>query len=189
MRPFASIGNQPFSVLDDAYRETVIKELGRQGLTKIYRQLLLSVISNLWVEYLTQVEALRVSIGLEAYAQRDPLVQYKNKAFEMFQDLLRDMRLSVVTKMFTFRVRERSAIQASINRDDADSPQPETGQKQAEPQTKKKKKTPAETLVCLNDRITFRLYQYQKTYGRLRHRPTSPVFHEDYQGTILGLWE
>jgi len=137
---FASIGYQPFSALDDAYREIVIKELGRQGLTKIYRQLLLSVISNLWVEYLTQVEALRVSIGLEAYAQRDPLVQYKNRAFEMFQDLLRDMRLSVVTKMFTFRVRERSAIQASISRDDAGSPEPETGKKQAEPQAKKKRR-------------------------------------------------
>ena len=40
---------------------------------------------RLWVDYLTQVEALRVSIGLEAYAQRDPLVQYKGKASEMFQ--------------------------------------------------------------------------------------------------------
>jgi preprotein translocase subunit SecA len=72
------------------------------------------VISNLWVEYLTQLEALRVSIGLEAYAQRDPLVQYKNRAFEMFQDLLRDMRLSVVTRMFTFRTRDRSALQAVV---------------------------------------------------------------------------
>jgi len=39
------------------------------------------------VEYLTQMEALRVSIGLEAYGQRDPLVQYKSKAFELFQTL------------------------------------------------------------------------------------------------------
>ena len=46
------------------------------------RQLLLSVISDLWVDYLTRVEALRVSIGLEAYAQQDPLVQYKGRASE-----------------------------------------------------------------------------------------------------------
>ena len=87
-------------------------------MTKVYRQLLLSVISNLWVEYLTQLEALRVSIGLEAYAQRDPLVQYKNRAFEMFQNLLRDMRLSVVTRMFTFRTRDRSALQAVVEREE-----------------------------------------------------------------------
>jgi preprotein translocase subunit SecA len=137
---FTSIGKQPLSALDGIHRETVIRELGRQGLTKIYRQLLLSVISNLWVEYLTQVEALRVSIGLEAYAQRDPLVQYKNRAFEMFQQLLRDMRLSVVTRMFTFRIRERSTIQTSVSRDDLQQPEPETGVKQTQPQVKKKKR-------------------------------------------------
>jgi preprotein translocase subunit SecA len=115
---FASIGNQEFRSLDDQYRTVVINELGRQGLTKVYRQLMLNVISSLWVEYLTQVEALRVSIGLEAYAQRDPLVQYKTRAFEMFQDLMRDIRLSIVSRMFTFRTRELSTLQASVSRDE-----------------------------------------------------------------------
>ena len=44
------------------------------------------------MDYLTKVEALRVSIGLEAYAQRDPLVQYKGKASELFHQLLADVR-------------------------------------------------------------------------------------------------
>ena len=69
------------------------------------RQLLLSVISDLWVDYLTRVEALRVSIGLEAYAQRDPLVQYKGRASEMFQQLLADIRMGVISRLFTFRPR------------------------------------------------------------------------------------
>jgi preprotein translocase subunit SecA len=115
---YASIKSKPFSEINADNKEAVIHELGRQGMTKVYRQLLLSVISNLWVEYLTQLEALRVSIGLEAYAQRDPLVQYKNRAFEMFQNLLRDMRLSVVTRMFTFRTRDRSALQAIVEREE-----------------------------------------------------------------------
>jgi preprotein translocase subunit SecA len=115
---FSSIENQEFLRLDDQYRVVVLNELGRQGLTKIYRQLMLSVISSFWVEYLTQVEALRVSIGLEAYAQRDPLVQYKTRAFEMFQDLMRDIRLSVVSRMFTFQTRDQSALQTSVSRDE-----------------------------------------------------------------------
>ena len=94
----------------------VVDELGRQALTEIYRQLILGVITELWVDYLTQMEALRISIGLEAYAQRDPLVQYKNRAFELFQNLLSDMRMGVVTRMFTYRPRDLSSVQASTSR-------------------------------------------------------------------------
>jgi preprotein translocase subunit SecA len=104
-------------------RSVVIGELGRQAITEVYRQLLLGVISELWVEYLTQMEALRVSIGLEAYAQRDPLVQYKSKAFEMFRKLLSDMRIGVVTRMFTFSPRNLRAVQTEVKRaEDPEAP-------------------------------------------------------------------
>jgi len=89
----------------------VIEELGRQALTTIYRQLLLGVISELWVDYLTQMEALRVSIGLEAYAQRDPLVQYKSRAVRTFQELVTNMRLGVISRMFTYRPRDFTVVQ------------------------------------------------------------------------------
>jgi preprotein translocase subunit SecA len=84
-------------------QEAVILAIGQRIQSEIYRQLLLSVISELWVDYLTKVEALRVSIGLEAYAQRDPLVQYKNKASQMFSELLSDIRAGVISRMFIFR--------------------------------------------------------------------------------------
>ncbi len=110
---FAELKDRQIQSLDEEIQAQVSDELGRQALTKIYRELLLSVISGLWIEYLTQMEALRVAIGLEAYAQRDPLVQYKNKAFEMFKQLLRDMRTSMVTRMFTFQPSDASAVQVS----------------------------------------------------------------------------
>ncbi len=84
-------------------QEAMIYELGRVELTEAYRKLILRVISELWIDYLTKMEALRISIGLEAYAQRDPLVAYKTKASEMFQNLFNDMQSSVVHKMFTYR--------------------------------------------------------------------------------------
>ncbi len=112
----ASLETQPLQSLD---REQIIKlmdELGRRALTEVYRQLLLGVITELWVDYLTQMEALRVSIGLEAYGQRDPLVQYKSKAFELFQNLLKDMRSGVISRMFTYRPRLMSSVQSEMHR-------------------------------------------------------------------------
>ncbi len=115
-RHYDEIANRPIASLDQEDLNELLDELGRRALTIIYRQLLLSVITELWVEYLTQMEALRVSIGLEAYAQRDPLVQYKSRAYELFQNLLSDMRTGVVTRMFTFRPREGSSAQMNANR-------------------------------------------------------------------------
>ncbi|MGB3703170.1 MAG: hypothetical protein WA997_18060 [Anaerolineales bacterium] len=112
---FAEIKGGLIQHLDREGRLEVADELGRQALTEIYRQLLLGVISELWVEYLTSMEALRVAIGLEAYAQRDPLVQYKNRAFEMFRELLDNTRTGVVTRMFTYRPRDMSSVQTEIS--------------------------------------------------------------------------
>jgi len=95
-----------FATLTDSERTIVSDGLGRYIQTQLYRQILLQAISELWVDYLTRVEALRVSIGLEAYAQRDPLVQYKAKASEMFQSLLVEIRTAVVSRILTYQPRQ-----------------------------------------------------------------------------------
>ncbi len=85
------------------------EELGHGIQTQIYRQVLLGSITELWVDYLTRVEALRVSVGLEAYAQSDPLVKYKSQASEMFQSLLGDIRAAVISRIFLYQPRAASA--------------------------------------------------------------------------------
>jgi preprotein translocase subunit SecA len=107
----SSLLDKPFKSYAGDKKQVLISELGRRALTGIYRQLLLGVITELWVDYLTQMEALRISIGLEAYAQRDPLVQYKNQAFELYQELLSNMRLGVISRMYTYRPRDLSSVQ------------------------------------------------------------------------------
>jgi preprotein translocase subunit SecA len=102
---FAALAETPLMEIQPDDRLTITSALGNRVLNEIYRQLLLSIISELWVDYLTQVEGLRVSIGLEAYAQRDPLVQYKSRATEMFQQLLSDIRAGVISRIFTVRPR------------------------------------------------------------------------------------
>src|SRR5205823_5648749 len=86
-------------------REAGVTVLGQSTLMQLLRQIMLQVIGGLWVEYLTAVEAVRTSIGLEAYAQRDPLVAYKAKAFEMFEELTINIRTGVVARAYTYRPR------------------------------------------------------------------------------------
>jgi preprotein translocase subunit SecA len=63
------------------------------------------------VEYLTKVEALRVSVRMEAYGQRDPLVEYKSQATTMFSGLLSDIRAGVISQMFRARLVSSEDIQ------------------------------------------------------------------------------
>ncbi len=97
--------NEPAAGLSESERAALADSIGKYVLNEVHRQLLLSAFSELWVEYLTKVEALRVSIGLEAYAQRDPLVQYKGRASEMFSQLLEDVRGLVIGRAFAARPR------------------------------------------------------------------------------------
>jgi preprotein translocase subunit SecA len=138
------IKDKKLDSFDEKTKEGILTELGRREITETYRQLILGVISELWIEYLTKMEALRVSIGLEAYAQRDPLVMYKTRASEMFQQLFDDMRLSVVTRMFTFRPRQLVTAQVSQTQPRSPQLQPDTQDtpsKSGEPvQTKSKRR-------------------------------------------------
>jgi preprotein translocase subunit SecA len=97
--------NEAVSNLPESDREGLIESIGRYVLNEVHRQLLLSATTELWVEYLTRIEALRVSIGLEAYAQRDPLVQYKSRASEMFTQLVEDIRGLVISRVFAYQPR------------------------------------------------------------------------------------
>ena len=95
--------NETLASLGESDREALIEAIGRYVLNEVHRQLLLGATSELWVEYLTRIEALRVSISLEAYAQRDPLVQYKGRASEMFSQLVEDIRGLVISRLFAYR--------------------------------------------------------------------------------------
>ncbi len=110
-----AIANLPLPELGVNDHQAIVDALGRRLQNEAYRELILRVISQLWIDYLTRIEALRISIGMEAYAQRDPLVMYKTKASEQFTELLKDIRTGVVTAMFTFRPSRAAA--ANLDRE------------------------------------------------------------------------
>ena len=115
--------NETAAGISESDREILINSLGKYVLNEVRRQLLLGASSELWVEYLTRIEALRVSIGLEAYAQRDPLVQYKSKASEMFAQLVEDIQGLVVSRAFTI---QRKPVEITPI-ETADQPKVQTG--------------------------------------------------------------
>ena len=86
--------------IPDEIQVRIQSVLGKRIQNEVNRQVLLRSITNQWVDYLTQIEGLRVSISMESYAQRNPLVVYKTKAAELFTQLLNDIRQNVVERMF-----------------------------------------------------------------------------------------
>jgi len=123
----------PFNELLNSENHLVFNAFGKKVRQVIYRHILLKSITELWIDHLTRMEALRVSIRMEAYAQRDPLVQYKSYSTDTFKDLLANIRLAVVSKMFRLQPSKPKS---------AASVQPEENKKSAVqgPKQSKKKK-------------------------------------------------
>ena len=124
----AGLGEEAYQEIRDAgtlredVREQVHRIVGTTIVAEAYRRLLLSVGDQLWVDYLTEMEALRTSIGLEAYGQRDPLVQYKSRAVDMFRGLLASIRAGVVSRMFRLQVSAPQPTRAIQSRSKPSSP-------------------------------------------------------------------
>jgi preprotein translocase subunit SecA len=72
----------------------------QQGLRMMERFIALQAIDTHWQEYLRSMDALRQGVGLRAYGQRDPLVEYKREAFTMFSDLMDKIKTDIATRMF-----------------------------------------------------------------------------------------
>jgi preprotein translocase subunit SecA len=71
-----------------------------QALRAMERFILLQSIDSHWQEYLRSMDALRQGVGLRAYGQRDPLVEYKKEAFTMFSDLMDKIKTDIAIRIF-----------------------------------------------------------------------------------------
>ena len=70
------------------------------SLKRLERHLILQSIDQHWQEYLRSMDSLRESIGLRAYGQRDPLVEYKREAYNLFMDLMERIYDEIATSLF-----------------------------------------------------------------------------------------
>jgi len=87
-------------------RNKRIKILGEQQSKEIEKRILLQSIDLNWKSHIQYLEQLRQVIGLRSYGQRDPLVEYKKEAFDLFSNLLDKLKLDYVTILMNLKVVE-----------------------------------------------------------------------------------
>jgi preprotein translocase subunit SecA len=76
------------------------QQLGENHFALVAHLLTLSVIDRLWMDHIDVIDDLRTGIGLQAYGQRDPLVEFKNQAFKLFERLMGDMDYETIHQLF-----------------------------------------------------------------------------------------
>ncbi len=84
--------------------ETREKQMTPEVMRQIEQWVSLSVIDNLWMDHLDAIDDLREGIGLRGYGQRDPLVEYKNEAFNMFERLIAAIDSEIVHRIYKVQV-------------------------------------------------------------------------------------
>ncbi len=88
---------------------------GSENMRFLERRVMLGVIDVLWRQNLTNLDVLREGIGLMAYAQRDPLVEYKREAFQMWQQLQGEIRENIVRSIYAEKARQEQMRQQITN--------------------------------------------------------------------------
>ena len=95
-----------------------------EAIRELERVILLKVIDRKWMDHIDDMEQLRQGIGLQAYGQRDPLVEYKMNGYNMFDEMTQNIKEETVRLLFHIKVeqkveREQVAKVTGTNKDDS----------------------------------------------------------------------
>ena len=95
----------------------------KEGIREVERVILLKVIDSKWMNHIDDMDQLRQSIGLQAYGQKDPVVQYKFLGYDMFEEMTKNIRHDTVSALMHVRIqqkveREQVAKATGTNKDD-----------------------------------------------------------------------
>jgi preprotein translocase subunit SecA len=94
-------------------KEAEIDQIQPGLMRQAERFFILQRIDTLWREHLQQMDALRESVGLRGYGQKDPLIEYKSEGYELFLDMMVNIRRDVVYSLFMFQPQQQPAVQTS----------------------------------------------------------------------------
>jgi len=94
-----------FEELAERAYEEKEKEFGKEDFNQIVKMIFLRNIDTLWMDHLENMEYMRDSVGLRAYGQQDPLVEYKNEGHRMFKEMLAAINHNVSATIFKIGAR------------------------------------------------------------------------------------
>ena len=128
-------------VADETYqaREDAI---GSELMRELENLVMLKVVDNHWMEHLDAMDMLREGVGLRAYGQKDPLVEYKFEAYDMFEAMIDAIQDDVVRYMYRVNVITQPQVDDRLETASTNNPTPEgdDGRQDAEPHAKNKKR-------------------------------------------------
>ena len=95
-----------------AQREANIAEIGLD-MRELERVMLLTAVDRRWMDHIDAMDRLRDGIGLRAYGQRDPVVEYKHEGYEMFEEMVRFIREDTLRRLYQARI-ERAPQRTAV---------------------------------------------------------------------------
>jgi preprotein translocase subunit SecA len=95
-------------------KEAEIDQIQAGLMRQAERFFILQRIDTLWREHLQAMDALRESVGLRGYGQQDPLIEYKSEGYELFLDMMTNIRRDVVYSLFMFQPQPQPMMQSEM---------------------------------------------------------------------------
>ena len=86
------------------------------------KTLLLQVLDQGWKDHLLMLDQMRQSIGLRAYAQKDPLNEYKRESFELFEEMLDKLRKTITSILSFIEIKQEETIEKEDQKDPIEFP-------------------------------------------------------------------
>ncbi len=95
---------------DKAINQYTLKEqeVGDEELRELERVVMLKVVDQKWMDHIDSMDELKNGIGLRAYGQKDPVVQYRMEGFDMFEQMIEDIKIDVVKLLMNLRKQEEA---------------------------------------------------------------------------------
>ena len=130
-----------------------------EQIREIERVVLLKVIDNKWMAHLDDMDALREGIGLQAYGQRDPVVEYKMQGYEMYESMMASIQEETIRILFHIRVEQKVEREpaAKVTGTNKDASAPSAPKKRVE-----QKIYPNDPCPCGSGK------KYKQCHGRLK---------------------
>ena len=130
-----------------------------EQIREIERVVLLKVIDNKWMAHLDDMDALREGIGLQAYGQRDPVVEYKMQGYEMYESMMASIQEETIRILFHIRVEQKVEREAAakVTGTNKDASAPSAPKKRAE-----QKIYPNDPCPCGSGK------KYKQCHGRIK---------------------
>ncbi|MEE9524882.1 MAG: preprotein translocase subunit SecA [Thermodesulfovibrionales bacterium] len=99
-----------------SFYEVKEKDVTTEVMRGIEKVIMLQIVDNQWKDHLLAMDHLKEGIGLRGYGQRDPLVEYKREAYDMFADLTDRIGTEILTRLFRVQIRSEESVSSSIPR-------------------------------------------------------------------------